>query len=97
VGAVSVHGVCGAWGTLSCGLFNTDGGLFFGGGAAQLGVQAVGVVVFFAWAFGTGLLTFSVLKHLAGLRVSEEEERKGLDISEHGSEAYSGFQVFTVE
>ncbi|WP_234990603.1 ammonium transporter [Paucidesulfovibrio gracilis] len=97
VGAVSVHGVCGAWGTLACGLFNTDGGLFFGGGLAQLGVQVVGVAVFFVWAFGTGLITFTVLKKLMGLRVSEEEERKGLDISEHGSEAYSGFQIFTVE
>ena len=97
VGAISVHGVCGAWGTLSCGLFNTDGGLFFGGGLTQLGVQAVGVASFFVWAFGGGLIAFGLIKLILGVRVSKEEELRGLDISEHGSEAYSGFQIFTVE
>ncbi|MBU1611555.1 MAG: ammonium transporter, partial [Proteobacteria bacterium] len=97
VGAVSVHGVCGAWGTLACGLFNLDGGLFYGGGFTQLGVQLVGVATFFVWAFGMGLITFSLVKLIFGIRVSAEEERKGLDISEHGSEAYNGFQIFTVE
>ena len=97
VGAVSVHGVCGAWGTLSCGLFNVDGGLFYGGGTAQLMVQVIGVATFFVWAFGTGFVTFSLVKSVFGMRVSQEEERRGLDISEHGSEAYNGFQVFTVE
>jgi Amt family ammonium transporter len=97
VGAVSVHGVCGAWGTIACGLFNSDGGLLYGGGFAQLGVQLVGAVSFFVWAFGMGFITFSVIKMIFGVRVSAEEERKGLDISEHGSEAYSGFQIFTVE
>ncbi len=95
VGAVSVHGVCGAWGTLSCGLFNLESGLFYGGGLKQLGVQAVGVGAAFAWAFGLGLVLFSVIKATIGLRVTPEEELKGLDIGEHGLEAYSGFQIFT--
>ncbi len=95
VGAVSVHGVCGAWGTLSVGLFNMESGLFYGGGLGQLGVQALGVVTAFAWAFGLGLGLFYLIKVTIGLRVSEEEEQKGLDIGEHGMEAYSGFQIFT--
>ena len=97
VGAVSVHGVCGAWGTLSCGLFNLDGGLFYGGGFGQLGVQLIGVGTFFLWAFGAGLIMFSILKAVFGLRVSKEEELKGLDIAEHGMESYSGFQIFSNE
>jgi len=95
VGAVSVHGVCGAWGTLSAGLFNTESGLFYGFGAKQLGVQAIGVGVGFAWAFGLGLILFGILKATVGLRVSRDEELLGLDIGEHGMEAYSGFQIFT--
>jgi len=95
VGAVSVHGVCGAWGTLSCGLFNVDSGLFYGGGLRQLGVQALGAAAAFAWAFGLGLILFFAIKATIGLRVSKEEELKGLDIGEHGMEAYCGFQVFT--
>ncbi len=97
VGAVSVHGVCGAWGTLAVGLFNTEAGLFYGGGVAQLGVQALGVVVAFGWAFGLGLVLFFALSKTIGLRVSREEEFRGLDIGEHGMEAYSGFQVFTTQ
>ncbi len=95
VGAVSVHGVCGAWGTLSCGLFNLDGGLFYGGGLKLLGVQAIGVMAAFAWAFVLGLILFTVIKKTIGLRASEEEELRGLYIGEHGMEAYSGFQIFT--
>lgn len=95
VGAVSVHGVCGAWGTLACGLFNLDGGLFYGGGFALLGVQALGVVTAFAWAFLLGLALFSVIKATVGLRVSKLGESRGLDLEEHGMEAYSGFQIFT--
>jgi len=94
VGAVSVHGVCGAWGTLACGLFNIEGGLFYGGGLRQLGVQAIGVGTAFAWAFGIGIVLFYVIKKTIGIRVSEEEERRGLDLGEHGMEAYSGFQIF---
>ncbi len=95
VGAVSVHGVCGLWGTLSCGLFNMDSGLFYGGGIRQLGVQALGAGAAFAWAFGLGLVLFYGIKVTIGLRVSPEEESKGLDIGEHGMEAYSGFQIFS--
>ncbi|MBT3271753.1 MAG: ammonium transporter, partial [Spirochaetales bacterium] len=100
VGAVSVHGVCGAWGTLAVGLFaNTDDmkGLFFGGGFGQLGIQALGILSVFAWAFGLGLVLFFLIKKTVGLRVSDTEELQGLDISEHGSEAYSGFQIFSVQ
>lgn len=104
VGAVSVHGVCGAFGTLACGLFNAEGvlgtgessGLFYGGGFAQLGVQLTGVVACFAWAFGIGLVLFLAIKATVGLRVTAEEEVKGLDITEHGMEAYSGFQIFNM-
>ena len=95
VGAVSVHGVCGAWGTLSAGLFNLESGLFYGGGLRQLGVQGLGVGAAFAWAFVLGLVLFYAIKVTIGLRVSPEEELKGLDIGEHGIEAYSGFQIFS--
>ncbi len=97
VGAASVHGVCGAWGTIACGLFNTDGGLLFGGGFGQLGVQLLGVGVFFVWAFGAGFIVMSVTKALFGLRAKKEEELRGLDIAEHGSESYNGFQLFSNE
>ncbi|MHC4681947.1 MAG: ammonium transporter, partial [Planctomycetota bacterium] len=92
---VSVHGVCGAWGTLAAGLFNTESGLFYGGGLNQLGVQALGAGTAFLWAFGLGLVLFYAIKQTIGLRVTPEEELKGLDIGEHGMEAYAGFQVFT--
>lgn len=95
VGAVSVHGVCGLWGTLSVGLFNMDSGLFYGGGLKQLSVQALGAGAAFVWAFGLGLALFYGIKKTIGLRVTSEEEVKGLDIGEHGMEAYSGFQIFT--
>ena len=102
VGAVSVHGVCGAYGTLMVGLFAAPGyggitGLFYGGGSAQLVTQAIGVVSVFAWSFGAGLVLFTLLKLITGVRVTPEEELKGLDIAEHGSEAYSGFQIFSNE
>jgi Amt family ammonium transporter len=95
VGAVSVHGVNGLWGTLSAGLFNMETGLFYGGGIKQLGVQALGAGAAFLWAFGLGLVLFYAIKATIGLRVTPEEELKGLDIGEHGMEAYSGFQIFT--
>ena len=97
VGAVSVHGVCGAWGTLSVGLFNVGEGLLTGGGAGLLGIQALGVFAGFVWAFTMGLVMFFLIKKTIGLRVTEEEELRGLDIGEHGMEAYSGFQVFTTQ
>lgn len=95
VGAVSVHGVCGLWGTLAVGLFHTDAGLFYGGGIKQFGVQALGAGAAFLWAFGIGLVMFIIIKSTIGLRVSKEEELKGLDVGEHGMEAYSGFQIFS--
>lgn len=105
VGAVAVHGVCGAWGTLSCGLFNTPeaaweggpmiGGVLVGGSIHQLLVQLVGVASVFAYAFIAGLVLFFAIRLTIGLRVSAEEELRGLDVGEHGMEAYSGFQVFT--
>ncbi len=89
VGAISVHGVCGALGTLLVGIFATDGGLFYGGGASLLFSQLIGVVAIGAWAFGLGLVLFQVLKATIGLRVSEQEEREGLDIHEHGQSSYN--------
>lgn len=94
VGAVSVHGVCGAWGTLAVGLFNMDSGLLYGGGFKQLSIQMLGVGTAFVWAFGIGLVLFTIISKTIGLRVSREEELKGLDIGEHGMEAYAGFQIF---
>lgn len=90
VGAVSVHGVCGAWGTLAIGLFATDIGLFTGGGASQLVTQAIGVGAAFLWAFPVSLVIFLAIKYTIGLRVTEEEEFEGLDVAEHGMQAYPG-------
>lgn len=108
VGAISVHGVCGAWGTLSVGLFSQAAfgqasgvgainGLFFGGGIHQLLIQLLGVATVFVWVGGTSLLMFYFIKNSVGLRVSRDEELKGLDIGEHGIDAYSGFQIFATE
>ena len=105
VGAISVHGVCGALGTICVGLFaspdyggtNAVAGLFNGGGTALLVTQLIGVGSVFVWAFGTGLVLFLALKLTIGIRVPAAEEVKGLDITEHGQEAYSGFQIFTNE
>jgi len=89
VGAVSVHGVCGTFGSLVLPFFLKDGS------QAAFGVQLLGAVCMFAWAFGCGSIMFFILKKTVGLRVSREEELRGLDIPEHGNEAYPGFQVFT--
>ena len=89
VGAVSVHGVSGAFGTLAVGLFSTSEGLFYGNGAGLLGVQAIGVLTFFVWAFGGGLILFSILKGAKVLRVSRRIEEEGLDVYEHGESAYN--------
>ena len=89
VGAVSVHGVCGALGTLLVGVFATDGGLFYGGGFSLLGVQAIGVLAIGAWAIVTAFIVLFVLKKTMGLRVSKEEEIDGLDIHEHKSNVYN--------
>ena len=93
VGAVSVHGVCGAIGTLLVGLFATDGGLFYGGGFGQLGAQAAGVFGIGIWSLVISFIVLFILKKTIGLRVSEKEEIKGLDIYEHGMEAYPDFRL----
>ncbi|WP_017473511.1 ammonium transporter [Amphibacillus jilinensis] len=88
VGATSVHGLCGIWGTLAVGLFSLDTGLFYGFGVGQLAVQAIGIIAVIAWTMATvGGFTF-ILTRFSSIRVSEEEEIIGLDISEHGSSAY---------
>lgn len=93
--ALSVHGTAGVWGTLSTGFFATEelatvgqAGLFYGGGLHQLGVQALGVVTSGLYAFIISFVILFVMKKLVGIRVSEEEEIMGLDISEHGSYGY---------
>ncbi len=88
VGAVSVHGVCGAWGTLAIGLFQSGSGLLVGGGATQVLVQLVGILAAFLWAFPVSLGIFLAIHYTVGLRVSEEDELAGLDITEHGMHAY---------
>ena len=94
IGAASVHGVAGVWGTLVIGLWGVDGdagiGIFNGGGAAQLGAQAIGVLAYAAWAVALSFIVLGILKATIGLRVSKEVEIEGLDISEHGSIAYPG-------
>jgi Amt family ammonium transporter len=92
VGAFSVHGTCGIWGTLAVGLFNMDKGLFTGHGPAQLGYQIVGVLAYAIFAVVTSLITWSIIGALfGGIRVTEKEEIEGLDIGEHGMEAYPDF------
>ena len=95
VGAVSVHGVCGAWGTLAVGIFGDlemiGSGLSRGG---QIGVQALGIAAVFVWVIVTSGLLFFIIKKTVGLRVSAAEEMRGLDIEEHGTESYAGFQIF---
>jgi Amt family ammonium transporter len=107
VGAISVHGVCGAWGTLAVGLFGQHSidvlfwdeetaikdGLFFGGGFGQLWTQIIGVSAVFAFAFCVAFAIFYVIKITVGLRVTEEEELKGLDVGEHGHESYPDFTL----
>jgi len=88
VGAVSVHGVCGAWGTLAAGLFNIEGAT-----AAIVGVQIQGIIAAFIWSFGVAFILFKLIDMTIGLRVTEEEEMIGVDISEHGGHAYNDFQV----
>ena len=88
VGAVSVHGVCGAWGTLAAGLFNMGG--------CTMGIvttQLIGMGACFVWAFGLAFIMFKVIAATIGLRVSAEEEIEGLDFVEHGGNAYPDFKL----
>ncbi len=105
VGALSVHLVCGVFGTLAVGLFADSSaapvtgpanGLFFGGGLGQLWAQFVGVVAVGAYTFGVSLLAWAAIKLVMGLRVSEQEELEGLDLGEHGITAYPDFQLANV-
>jgi Amt family ammonium transporter len=98
VGALSAHGVAGIWGTLACGLFTStrladyngigDPGLFYSGSFTQLGVQIVGVASAFTAVFILSFATFAAIKAIFGLRVPEEDEDAGLDITEHGMYGY---------
>ncbi|MBI2828377.1 MAG: ammonium transporter [Acidobacteria bacterium] len=91
VGAISVHLVNGVFGTLAVGLFATEGGLFFGGGMAKLTAQLTGVAAVGAATFALSAVAWFVLKLTIGIRVSAGEEAEGLDIGEHGLDAYPGF------
>ena len=92
VGAIGVHGLAGAAGTLLVGVFALDGGIIYGGDASFLGVQALGVVSIAAWVGVTMLITFSIIKKTTGLRVSKEDEIAGLDATEHGiASSYADF------
>lgn len=89
VGAVSVHGICGALGTILVGFFSESGGLLYGHGTALLVSQIIGVVSVAAWAGATGFILFKILKATVGLRVPKRIEEEGLDIYEHGESAYN--------
>lgn len=91
VGAIGVHGISGAFGTIAVGLFAVDGGLFFGGGTALLTTQVIGVLAVAAWTLSTSFVLFKTIDMTVGLRVSEEEEDTGLDIHEHDIESYADF------
>lgn len=91
VGALSVHLVNGAFGTLAVGLFATDGGLFFGGGLKMTITQLIGIVSVGAFTFICSMAAWLLIKATMGIRVSPEEEMEGLDTGEHGMEAYAGF------
>lgn len=91
-GAISCHCTCGVFGTLMVGLFDTSSGVFYGGGWRLFGVQLLGVVAVAVWTLATSYVLFKVIKATVGLRVSEEEELNGLDVSEHAEEGYPDFQ-----
>ena len=97
VGAISVHGVCGAFGTICVGLFSTEYGLFYGGGVHALLVQLLGVASVAVWVLVTMFIIFKVIDKVIGLRVPAEVEIDGLDMHEHGlASAYSGFAITDV-
>ena len=103
VGAVTVHGFCGVWGTLAVGLFgqaalgSPSDGLFYGGGVEQLGIQALGLAACIGFVMISMAVVFKIIDLTIGLRVSEEAEIRGLDVREHGLESYSGFQIFIAD
>jgi Amt family ammonium transporter len=93
VGAIPVHAFCGVWGTLSLGFFHESQGLFNGGGWQQLGIQALGIASVFTWVTITAGALFWILKYTIGLRVSDKEERIGLDYGEHAVRSYINLEV----
>jgi ammonium transporter, Amt family len=99
VGAVPVHGINGIWGTVAIGLFGksslgvANNGLFYGGGLTQLGIQLAGALAVTAFVLAAMGIVFKLIDLTIGLRVSLEEEYRGLDIGEHGLQSYSGFQI----
>ena len=88
VGAISVHLICGLWGTLAVGIFSTD---------HSISIQLLGMLSYGVFCLASSMLIFYLIDKLLGLRVDEQEEIVGLDISEHEMEAYAGFQIFNVE
>jgi len=88
VGAISVHGVNGAWGTLAAGIFNMGGTT-----GKIIGVQLLGIAACFVWTFTVAYILFKIIDMTIGLRVSPEEEAKGLDLAEHAGNAYPDFEV----
>jgi ammonia channel protein AmtB/nitrogen regulatory protein PII len=101
VGAISVHIVCGVFGTICVALFAREGitslsgvnGLFFGGGISLLGIQLLGIIAVGVFTFALTSLVWFLLKKTVGIRVSLEEEIQGLDIGEHGNSAYPDFAI----
>ncbi len=93
VGAIAVHGVCGAWGTLAAGLFDPAVGLWGAQGFALsvVGVQLLGIAAAFVWTFSVSYILFSIIKATVGLRVNGQLEEKGLDLHEHDNRAYPEF------
>ena len=89
VGASSVHGVCGIFGTLATGLFALDGGAFYGGGWGFFGAQCIGILAIDLWAAAAGAVLFFGIKKIAGLRVDKRIEEEGLDIYEHGESCFN--------
>ena len=89
VGAITVHGICGIFGTMAIGLFANEKGLFVGGGVSQLGIQTMGALAGFAYAFAVGFVVWKLAAAVGGgARVSAEDELEGLDRSECGVDAY---------
>ena len=98
VGALSVHLVCGIWGTLAVPIFAmAEKAPKYGDVATSFGGQLISILIIGAFCLVTSAIIFLALKFTLGIRVSREEELEGLDIGEHGMEAYSGFQIFTNE
>jgi Amt family ammonium transporter len=103
VGALAVHFANGVWGTLAVGLFAQDGitgiatgnGLFYGGGFGLLATQALGSLSVIVFTFAVSMIFWTVIKAVLGMRVAKQEEIEGLDVGEHGMEAYAGFQMTT--